>query len=211
MKPGVSSSISNIRKDLPLTLRVGYGWVKRKFWPNPIWGSEDFDRTLTWLQKTEWWSKDQLEEMQLKELQDLVKHAYEYVPYYRRIFDERRLKPDDIVKLDDLQKLPTITREDVRDNLDDLIMRNIDRSRLIRTITNGTTGKPLTLYGDKYTIIARDFAFMMRQWYWAGYKCADRLVTLRGNIICQNITKLDRKGLRRCWDYNTNSNELVLS
>ena len=48
------------------------------------------------LQKSQWWSREQLEEYQLEQLSKLLHHAYENVPYYRRIFYKRGLEPKDI-------------------------------------------------------------------------------------------------------------------
>jgi len=201
------SSLRSLRKQLPLPIQMGYGWLKRKFVPHEIWDNEEFKRYYQWLQQTQWWSRGQLEELQLKQLIALVKHAYENVPYYRRVFAERRLTPKDIATLDDLQKLPFLTKEDVRNNSEDLIARNIDRERLRYETTGGSTGVPLGVYHDKYTTDLREFAFILRQWGWAGYRLNDRFVTLRGNLS----TRLERKGERGWWDYNTDKNEVVLS
>lgn len=202
------SSLSSFRKQLPLPVRMGYGWVRRKFGPRTqIWDNEEFKRYYQWLQETQWWSRDQLEALQLEQLRALVQHAYGNVPYYRRVFDERRLTPKDISTLNDLQEIPLLTKEDVRNNFEDLIARNIDRARLEYRTTGGSTASPLGLYCDKYTTDPHEFAFILRQWDWAGYRFGDRIVTLRGNLI----TRLERGGKRAWWDYNTHSNELVLS
>ena len=145
--------------------------------------------------------------MQLEQLRALIEHAYENVPYYRRVFDERRLKPKDVSNLEDLQKLPLLTKEGVRSNFEDLIARNIDPSRFEVCTTGGSTGKPLALYVDKHTAAAHELAFIRRQWDWAGYRFGDRFVTLRGNVI----HRLDRNGKRAWWDCDSLSNELVLS
>ncbi len=51
-----------------------------------------FLKTYRLLKKSQWWTKEQLEEYQMQQLSKLLNHAYENVPYYRRIFDERGLK-----------------------------------------------------------------------------------------------------------------------
>jgi len=203
----ILSSLTTFSKQLPLPVRRGYGWVRRRLIPHSIWDNEYFRRYYEWLLETQWWSRDQLEQYQAEQLQALVCHAYENVPYYRRVFDERRLKPEDISALDDLQKLPLLTKEDVRRNFEDLIARNIDRERLRYYTTGGSTGVPLGIYHDKYTADLQEQAFILRQWSWAGYQFGDRVVTLRD----ANITRLDRDGKKAWWDYNTGSNELVLS
>jgi phenylacetate-CoA ligase len=200
------STLRSLRRQLPLPVRMGYGWLRRKFVPHPTWDHEYFRSRHQWLQESQWWSRDQLEEYQLDQLQALVQHAYENVPYYRRVFDERRLKPEDVRTLEDLRKIPLLTKEDVRRNSEDLIARNVDRERLRRYTTGGSTGAPLGIYHDKYTTDLRESAFVLRQWGWAGYRFGDRFVTLRDPLIG---FRRSARGFR--WDYNSASNELVLS
>jgi len=100
------------------------------------------------------WPQEALEEYQRTRLQELVRHAYESVPYYRRIFDERGLTPGDVRSPSDLPRLPLLTREDVRRNLPDLISSRVPRESLAMGRTSGTTGSPLQFYWD------RDMRFM---------------------------------------------------
>ncbi len=61
-----------------------------------------YRRTRDLLRDSEWWSPDETRSYQCRELATLVRHAYENVPYYRRIFDERGLTPDAIRSPEDL-------------------------------------------------------------------------------------------------------------
>jgi phenylacetate-CoA ligase len=201
------SSLVSFREQLPLPVRMGYGWLRRKFVPHSIWDNEYFKRHYQWLQETQWWSKEQLEELQLEQLQAMVQHAYENVPYYRRVFDDRRLKPSDISTLRDVQKLPLLTKEDVRSNSEDFVARNVAPERLEYYTTGGSTGVPLGVYHDKYTTYPREQAFILRQWSWAGYRFGDRFVTLRDAVI----NKLEKDGTRAWSTYNSHDNEIVFS
>ena len=44
-----------------------------------------------------------------------VKHVYENVEYYRNLMDEKGVKPEDIKGIDDLYKLPFLSKADLRD------------------------------------------------------------------------------------------------
>ena len=57
--------------------------------------------------------REQMRALQLKRLQNVVKYAYERVPFYRNRFDSIGLKPDDIKTLDDIRKIPYTTKDDV--------------------------------------------------------------------------------------------------
>ena len=56
----------------------------------------------------------EIRELQSKKLKALVKHSYDHVPYYRSIFKEEKLHPDDIKGIGDLDKIPILKKEDIR-------------------------------------------------------------------------------------------------
>ena len=120
-----------LQKSIQSAARCAYSAI-----PLPIRYGTVFRDTYKFLQESQWWSKEQLEEYQLQQLSTLLQHAYENVPYYHRIFDERGLKPQDIQGFTDLQMLPYLTKEDVRTNFNDLIARNIQKEQM----DYGTTG-----------------------------------------------------------------------
>ena len=57
-----------------------------------------------------------LQALQTQRLKWTLKHAYENVPMYRRKFDAAGVHPDDFRELNDLQKFPCTTKQDLRDN-----------------------------------------------------------------------------------------------
>ena len=81
------------------------------------------------LEETQWWSPEQLRELQNKKLRALIKHAYENVPYYHRIFEERSLAPNDIQTVEDLPKLPILTKDDIRQNSQDMLAKDFKKWR----------------------------------------------------------------------------------
>ena len=58
-------------------------------------------------------SREELELMQLERLQSTLNRAYRQVKFYRRQFDQRQLRPDDIQDLTQVGKLPFTTRDDL--------------------------------------------------------------------------------------------------
>ena len=62
------------------------------------------------LRETETWTSSALEEYQARELRRVVRHAYENVPFYRREFTRRGLRPNDIESAADLTKLPLLDK-----------------------------------------------------------------------------------------------------
>lgn len=142
-----------------------------------------FSKTYNFLKKSQFWSKDQLEEYQLDELHKLLIYSYENVPYYKRIFDERELKPNDIQDYNDLEMLPFLTKELIRKNLDDLKASNIPESRFEYVTTGGTSGVPMGFYYEKGVSRAIEWAFIKTLWDRVGYKFRDKCVILKGDVV----------------------------
>jgi phenylacetate-CoA ligase len=134
-------------------------------------------KNLEILNKTQWLSLSEIEHFQNQRLQLLITHAYENVPYYHKIFNSLALKPTDIKNFSDLNKLPILTKEIIRNNLPDLIPKNFQKNRLIPTATGGSTGEPMKFFIDE-NWLAWNMAAAYRQWSWAGYNIGDKLIYL---------------------------------
>ena len=142
-----------------------------------------YRRMYALLQQSRWWSREELAAYQAEVLSRLLDHAYENVPYYRRVFDERGLVPADIRTPDDLTLLPFLTREDLQKNLADLKARNYPESAFEYVTTGGSTGIPVGFYYERGASRAKEWAFMKTQWDRVGYRFTDRCVVLRGYIV----------------------------
>lgn len=201
------SIISKVRRSLPLNAQVGYRWLKYKIVKHPLWDHPEFIKYLNWLEKTQWWSKQEFEDYQLERLRELICHAYDHVPYYRRVFDQRNIKPSDIVTLADLQKIPILTKDDIRKNLEDLVAKNVDRASLRYRTTSGSTGAPLGVYQDKNFSYLHELGLVFRQRHWAGWEGGDRYMVLRGNAPTEPGTK----GKNSLFSYGVRDNALFLS
>jgi phenylacetate-CoA ligase len=126
-----------------------------------------FEQVLAELLRSERWSDSDLRAYQEERLCGLVRHAYECVPYYREVMDARRLQPSDMCRIEDLHKLPLLTREVVAERGNDLVARNLRPRHLYHGHTSGTTGSPLSFYWDRWTCTVTN-AVDWRQKLWAG-------------------------------------------
>jgi phenylacetate-CoA ligase len=83
-----------------------------------------------------------LEALQLKRLQDVLERVYANVPFYKASFEKAGIRPEQVKSLDDLQRLPFTTKQDMRDSypygLFAAPMEDIVRIHA----SSGTTGKP---------------------------------------------------------------------
>jgi len=134
------------------------------------------------LEKTQWWPPEQLRELQNEKLRALIKHAYENVPYYHRVFKERGLTDKDIRAIEDLPKLPILTKDDIRQNFRELMANDFKGRKPFLNATSGSTGEPLKYYITMDTA-SITWAGMFRGWGWAGYKLGDRRATLGGSSL----------------------------
>ena len=87
-----------------------------------------------------------MEAWQTERLRALVAHAYENVPYYRRLFDGAGVLPRHIQTLRDLARIPISTRKDLQcAPAGDLIARGYRLERLVVHRTSGSTGEPFNI------------------------------------------------------------------
>ncbi len=139
-----------------------------------------FVHSYTLLKESQWWSKEQLEEYQLQQLKKLLIHAFENVPYYTKLFNKIDLKPGDINSLQDLQKIPYLTKEIVRKNLKTLKATNYPEHRFEDLSTGGSTGQPLRFYVEKGFWRSRLLAYSIIQRNWTGRASFDKCVSITG-------------------------------
>lgn len=92
--------------------------------------------------KEETLSRKEIEEIQLKRLQETVTRVYDKVHAYRQKMIEAGIKPEDIKSLDDLRRLPFTNKKDLRDNYPFGLFA-VPKKELVRIhASSGTTGKP---------------------------------------------------------------------
>jgi phenylacetate-CoA ligase len=86
--------------------------------------------------------REALDAIKLKRLQDLAERVYTAVPFYKKVFDEKGVKPDQIKSLEDLQRLPFTLKQDLRDNYPFAMFATPMESVVRIHASSGTTGKP---------------------------------------------------------------------
>lgn len=89
---------------------------------------------------------DELQELQSKRLVAQVKHVYENVEFYRNKMEEAGIKPEDIKGIDDLKKLPFITKDDLRDQYPYGLLGVPLKDCVRIQSTSGTTGRRVVAF-----------------------------------------------------------------
>jgi phenylacetate-CoA ligase len=86
--------------------------------------------------------------LQLARLKNLVEKLYSGVPFYRKKMDEMDLRSRDIHSIEDIEKLPFTTKDDLRENYPHGLLA-CPKDRIVEVhMSSGTTGKPVV---DEYT------------------------------------------------------------
>ena len=89
---------------------------------------------------------EEMKKLQSEKLVKQVKHVYENVPYYRNLMDEKGVKPEDIKGIEDLHKLPFLTKADLRDAYPyGLLAKPLEDCVRIQS-TSGTTGRRVVAF-----------------------------------------------------------------
>lgn len=134
------------------------------------------------LEKSQWWSAEQLAELQNSRLRALIEYSYQYVPYYRRIMCALRLTPSDVQTTADLVKLPILSKRTFIMHRSELISTYPSQARIDKRQTGGSTGEPVQILVD-FISGAYEGAAFYRGLGFAGYKCGDPLIRLFGGSL----------------------------
>ena len=96
--------------------------------------------------------QEELRKLQSERLVAQVKHVYNDLPYYRNLLDAKGVKPEDIHGVEDLHKLPFLSKADLR-NCYPEGMRAVPKSECVRIhSTSGTTGKRVMAFYTQHDI-----------------------------------------------------------
>ncbi len=145
-------------------------------------GDRNFYPIYKKLVQNQWRSYEELKNDQEKQLSHMINFAYNNVPYYHNLFKELRLIPEDIKKIEDLQKLPILTKEIIKYNYEDFKPINLDKIRYYERFTGGSTGTPLKYRLDKFDRFLSG-ALLYRGWGYGGYELGDRMILLGGSSL----------------------------
>lgn len=97
-------------------------------------------------------SREQIRQWQDERLVKQVKHVYDNVPYYRAKMEEKGVTPEDIKSVDDLHKLPFLTKDDLRDAYPyGLVAKPLLDCVRIQS-TSGTTGRRVVAFYTQHDL-----------------------------------------------------------
>lgn len=130
------------------------------------------------MERSQWWSPDQVQEFQWRELRRLLEHAFRSVPYYQKKYASAGVELGDIKTREDFAKLPPLSREEVNAHRFELCSQP-PKGRLIPHGTGGSSGVPTRFF---ITLDSYDWrsAATARAYSWSGYRVGERTLYLWG-------------------------------
>ena len=130
-------------------------------------------------------SNTEIETWQNQQLNKLVYHAYTHTEYYKSLFDKNGIKPEDIQTIHDLDKIPVLTKTDIRNNFQELIADNIKNIPHKKASTGGSTGDPLIYLhdNDSWSFVNANNIF---NWEKTGYRYGNKFLALGSTSLYVN-------------------------
>ncbi|WP_426054169.1 glycosyltransferase [Janthinobacterium sp. PSPC2-1] len=137
-------------------------------------------RLLRRMERSQWWSAQQLQEWQLARLRALLRHAGAHVPYYRALFARCGFDPEQVRQLSDLARLPLLRKSDIAGARDSF--KSARAVGLRPFATGGSSGEPLQFFLGRRRV-SHDIAAKWRATRWWGVDIGDREAVLWGSPI----------------------------
>jgi len=143
------------------------------------YGAKYFD-FFSKLEKSQWFSTENIKDLQESKMQRLLNYSLKYIPFYKKLFEEINLSEYDIRSIEDLKKIPILTKDSVRGNEETLRSTQYKASKSVEKFqTSGTTGKAINIYAS-YDYIQMEKAFQWLHRSWAGINIGDAQATFVG-------------------------------
>lgn len=132
------------------------------------------------MENTQWFSPEEITQLQIERLRQLLIYANTHVPYYQKLFARLNFQPEKINVLADLQHLPFLDKPAIRANLEAL--KSNQARRLARFNTGGSSGEPLVFFIGKERV-SHDIAAKWRATRWWGVDIGDPEIVVWGSPI----------------------------
>jgi phenylacetate-CoA ligase len=174
-------SRKNIWENLPQPLKTIVGSALGVL-PVPFILGKQFRNNMKFVNEAQWWSREQFQAYQLKQVQQICTHAFEKSNFYRDHFSSAGLNPSEIRELSDIEQLPTINRDTINDHLERMLMVSTNAAHIDYITTGGTGGVPLRFYiGAGRSHI--EYPYLVSGWQRIGYHLGMPMAVIRGRIV----------------------------
>lgn len=146
-------------------------WIKSFFENVPV--------DIPDVSKSQWFSENDIKDYQLTCLKKIIRYVYKEIPYYRTLFKQLKITPRDIRELDDLAKIPVLTRKEAIKHYDQLVNPDLINFTHYSGATSGQRLKWVSSrpWAELFT------ATLWRGFSWAGLDPSLKVVSLYSRVI----------------------------
>jgi len=135
-----------------------------------------YTQWIQFLRESEDWNREQIETYQFEQLKRLIDYAWEHTTGYKKLWSQYGLTPQSFKALDDINLFPCVSKEDIRDHLNDFTVKLPGMEYIT---TGGSTGIPFGFYRTPEAF-GRELASKAWQYYRIGWKEGDPQIVFRG-------------------------------
>ncbi|WP_127344049.1 phenylacetate--CoA ligase family protein [Ancylomarina longa] len=148
-----------------------------------------FEKELKRIEKLYSISESRLEELKNQEFVNQYRNAFIYSKFYSQLYRKHGLRLESVQSIEDAEKIPIITKEDIRNRVDELLTTN--RMMVYKSFTSGTTGTPLKLYRD-YASVCKEYSYGYNYQRIHGYQLGDKVISIKGDLFKNEIYRFDK-------------------
>jgi len=132
------------------------------------------------MEVSQWWPAERLKALQVERLRTFLQNIGQNVPFYRQLFADLSFDPATVVNLDDLHRLPFLTKAVIKANTE--AMKHAHAQGLARFNTGGSSGEPLIFFiGNER--VSHDVAAKWRATRWWDVDIGDPEIVIWGSPI----------------------------
>lgn len=174
-----------------------YGFIlaKRRF-------SGSFKYWLKIYKKNLYKTPEAIKREQFELLKSNLIYAFEYIPYYKRVFNDVGFDPYTFKSEKEMEKIPYLTKEIIRKEFENLYIKKISSKYYHLHTTSGSTGEKLKFLLPKELSFKKNTAFLYRFYAMWGIQPKDKRVTIGGRVFTEKAP---------FWVYNFFEKQLLMS
>ncbi|NNF08217.1 MAG: hypothetical protein HKN21_15745, partial [Candidatus Eisenbacteria bacterium] len=135
----------------------------------PLDRRREGDRSFQYVHEVEAFNRlpaEAMREHALQRIRKVCEVANRACPFYRARFKEAGITNPEAMTWEAFDRIPLLTRADIRDHMDDIINQEIGKENLRETATGGTTSAPITFFQDWESFYRRRSAtIVFDRWY----------------------------------------------
>lgn len=128
-------------------------------------------------------------ELQNEKFLSLFRESMSKSKFYQKLYADHGISLHTIKSVDDITKLPVITKQDIRDKIDDILITS--KFLTVKGYTSGTSGSPLVVHRS-YQSVVEEMASIWAWRYEFGYEPGMKTVSLRGDLGRTEMVRFDR-------------------